>query len=67
MTSIKIKHVLPKRQVVEEVLNEATVQYVEGSFGSPKTESILPLYAPAQKRGYDGETQSPAYVSFVTD
>jgi hypothetical protein len=31
-----------------------------------KVQHILPLHAPSQKRGYDGQTQAPAFVPFVT-
>jgi hypothetical protein len=39
-------------------VNEANVQYV-GVVLDPKTEGFLPLYAHSQKRGYDGQTQTP--------
>ena len=44
---------------LEEGINEATVQFVGGGFGLPKTKDFLPLYAPYKKRQYDGQTKTP--------
>ncbi len=39
---------------------------IMGVFWVFKSESILPIHAPPKKRGYDGQTQAPGLVPFVT-
>jgi hypothetical protein len=39
-------------QCYKEEVNEATVQFVGGGFGLPKTEDSLPLSAPSKRLRY---------------
>jgi hypothetical protein len=45
------------KSMFQEEVNEANVQYVGGSFGSPKTEGFLPISALRIRFGYERNIQ----------